>query len=90
MDYHLLSFDYYPLSWIIIDIVDYHLASIADHHGWQVYGMAGRGAIMVFPLLENFAYFYIFTPLPQWAVVATNVLSALPVPSHLSKDDEEV
>ena len=26
----------------------------------------------------------------QWAVVATNVVSALPVPSHLAKDDEEV
>lgn len=55
-----------------------------DEYFGQVVHLAQALAVLLSPLLfpANLAGW-------QWAVVATNVLSALPVPSHLSKDDEE-
>jgi len=55
-----------------------------DYYGQAVH-VAQAAAALLSPLvfLEN--------PLAswQWGVVVTNVLAALPVPSHLAKDDEE-
>ena len=47
------------------------------------------GAVVVVESFDDIAA-SITTFFLQWAVVATNVLSALPVPSPLVKDDEEV